>query len=338
MLRCKVLAQRCERKACQGFPTFLVQHQFEFRGQSMSEPSEPVCHDKLCARQCEDISLKWAGAAPPPLRVVCDEYLPKCHRLSAGVKAIAAMARQWCTDPHNYFLGFKWIQINYFGHVILSDLEPFPFKHRFWSKNLSSTSQILPTCWQPVTINHRWSWQTSYSISNTKPCWRSILKSTWGLQLWSEHAKALHGLGLDRRSFDLDTTSGALLARSCRWSPEVWIVMLAAYDCQPVWPFDLIWPIARSTSIRRCDFDERQNLPEEDCGNALHVFARPVIALFAALGKKSESLPRCCCTAAPCCAMLCQLHLQTSKWLWVCCLPHSHRLETTGVESHRAAE
>lgn len=69
----------------------------------MSEPSEPVCHDKLCARQCEDISLKWAGAAPPPLRVVCDEYLPKCHRLSAGVKAIAAMARQWCTDPQLFF-------------------------------------------------------------------------------------------------------------------------------------------------------------------------------------------------------------------------------------------
>lgn len=37
----------------------------------------------------------------------------------------------YCTDPHNYFLGFKRIQINYFGHVILSDLEPFPFKHLF---------------------------------------------------------------------------------------------------------------------------------------------------------------------------------------------------------------
>mmetsp|Transcript_20988 Transcript_20988/g.44002 ORF Transcript_20988/g.44002 Transcript_20988/m.44002 type:complete len:216 (+) Transcript_20988:553-1200(+) len=32
-------------------------------------------------RQCDDISVKWAGAAPPPLRSVCDEYLPKCLEL-----------------------------------------------------------------------------------------------------------------------------------------------------------------------------------------------------------------------------------------------------------------
>lgn len=40
-------------------------------------------------RQCEDISLRWAGAAPPPLRVVCDEYLPKCLQLwSEHAKAL----------------------------------------------------------------------------------------------------------------------------------------------------------------------------------------------------------------------------------------------------------
>lgn len=32
-------------------------------------------------RHCEDISLKWPGAAPPPLRVVCDTYLPQCYKL-----------------------------------------------------------------------------------------------------------------------------------------------------------------------------------------------------------------------------------------------------------------
>jgi len=32
-------------------------------------------------RVCDDISLKWPGAAPPPLRVVCDDYLPKCFEL-----------------------------------------------------------------------------------------------------------------------------------------------------------------------------------------------------------------------------------------------------------------
>lgn len=32
-------------------------------------------------RICDDISLKWPGAAPPPLRVVCDSYLPKCLEL-----------------------------------------------------------------------------------------------------------------------------------------------------------------------------------------------------------------------------------------------------------------
>jgi len=32
-------------------------------------------------RHCDDISLKWPGAAPPPLRIVCDEYLPKCVKL-----------------------------------------------------------------------------------------------------------------------------------------------------------------------------------------------------------------------------------------------------------------
>lgn len=32
-------------------------------------------------RHCEDISLKWPGAAPPPLRRVCEKYLPKCYDL-----------------------------------------------------------------------------------------------------------------------------------------------------------------------------------------------------------------------------------------------------------------
>eukprot|EP00929_Paragymnodinium_shiwhaense_P120205 TRINITY_DN92106_c0_g1_i1.p1 TRINITY_DN92106_c0_g1~~TRINITY_DN92106_c0_g1_i1.p1 ORF type:complete len:373 (-),score=100.27 TRINITY_DN92106_c0_g1_i1:175-1293(-) len=32
-------------------------------------------------RLCDDISLKWPGAAPPFLRIVCDEYLPKCFEL-----------------------------------------------------------------------------------------------------------------------------------------------------------------------------------------------------------------------------------------------------------------
>mmetsp|Transcript_65948 Transcript_65948/g.121669 ORF Transcript_65948/g.121669 Transcript_65948/m.121669 type:complete len:481 (+) Transcript_65948:146-1588(+) len=32
-------------------------------------------------RHCDDISLKWPGAAPPPLRDVCDKYLPKCLKL-----------------------------------------------------------------------------------------------------------------------------------------------------------------------------------------------------------------------------------------------------------------
>lgn len=40
-------------------------------------------------RQCDDISQKWAGAAPPPLRVVCEEYLPDCLRLwSEHAKAL----------------------------------------------------------------------------------------------------------------------------------------------------------------------------------------------------------------------------------------------------------
>ena len=78
-----MLAQRSERKACAvALSRFsMVQNQFEF------QHIRAVANDKLRARQCEDISLKWAGAAPPPLRVVCDEYLPKCHRLNAGVKA-----------------------------------------------------------------------------------------------------------------------------------------------------------------------------------------------------------------------------------------------------------
>mmetsp|Transcript_59943 Transcript_59943/g.111117 ORF Transcript_59943/g.111117 Transcript_59943/m.111117 type:complete len:367 (+) Transcript_59943:53-1153(+) len=33
------------------------------------------------ARKCDDISQKWPGAAPPPLRVVCEEYLPECFKL-----------------------------------------------------------------------------------------------------------------------------------------------------------------------------------------------------------------------------------------------------------------
>lgn len=32
-------------------------------------------------RHCDDISVKWPGAAPPPLRAVCDEYYPACFRL-----------------------------------------------------------------------------------------------------------------------------------------------------------------------------------------------------------------------------------------------------------------
>mmetsp|Transcript_65224 Transcript_65224/g.155782 ORF Transcript_65224/g.155782 Transcript_65224/m.155782 type:complete len:367 (+) Transcript_65224:74-1174(+) len=32
-------------------------------------------------RKCDDISLKWPGAAPPPFRVVCEEYLPQCFKL-----------------------------------------------------------------------------------------------------------------------------------------------------------------------------------------------------------------------------------------------------------------
>lgn len=32
-------------------------------------------------RLCDDISTKWPGAAPPPLRVVCEKYLPACHKL-----------------------------------------------------------------------------------------------------------------------------------------------------------------------------------------------------------------------------------------------------------------
>lgn len=32
-------------------------------------------------RQCDDISLKWPGAAPPMMRKVCEVYLPKCLAL-----------------------------------------------------------------------------------------------------------------------------------------------------------------------------------------------------------------------------------------------------------------
>jgi len=32
-------------------------------------------------RKCDDISLQWPGAAPPPLRVVCDEYFQECFKL-----------------------------------------------------------------------------------------------------------------------------------------------------------------------------------------------------------------------------------------------------------------
>lgn len=32
-------------------------------------------------RHCDDISLKWPGAAPPPLRRICDRYLPRCYKL-----------------------------------------------------------------------------------------------------------------------------------------------------------------------------------------------------------------------------------------------------------------
>ncbi|CAE8606549.1 unnamed protein product, partial [Polarella glacialis] len=33
------------------------------------------------ARHCDDNSIRWPGAAPPPLRRVCDEYLPKCLKM-----------------------------------------------------------------------------------------------------------------------------------------------------------------------------------------------------------------------------------------------------------------
>lgn len=32
-------------------------------------------------RLCDDISLQWPGAAPPPLRVMCDEYFQECFKL-----------------------------------------------------------------------------------------------------------------------------------------------------------------------------------------------------------------------------------------------------------------
>merc|ERR1719161_3328032 len=32
-------------------------------------------------RLCDDISIRWPGAAPPMLRVLCDSYLPKCLKL-----------------------------------------------------------------------------------------------------------------------------------------------------------------------------------------------------------------------------------------------------------------
>merc|ERR1712032_988642 len=32
-------------------------------------------------RTCDDISLQWPGAAPPPLRVLCDEYFDSCFKL-----------------------------------------------------------------------------------------------------------------------------------------------------------------------------------------------------------------------------------------------------------------
>lgn len=32
-------------------------------------------------RICDDISKKWPGAAPPPLRRICDDYLNKCFKL-----------------------------------------------------------------------------------------------------------------------------------------------------------------------------------------------------------------------------------------------------------------
>ena len=59
----------------------------------MTERLEPPRHLWTVMRQCDDISKKWAGvplaacghegfcqAAPPPLRVVCDDYLPKCRK------------------------------------------------------------------------------------------------------------------------------------------------------------------------------------------------------------------------------------------------------------------
>mmetsp|Transcript_95862 Transcript_95862/g.254645 ORF Transcript_95862/g.254645 Transcript_95862/m.254645 type:complete len:372 (-) Transcript_95862:32-1147(-) len=32
-------------------------------------------------RKCDDISLRWPGAAPPMLRVLCDHYFPECFKL-----------------------------------------------------------------------------------------------------------------------------------------------------------------------------------------------------------------------------------------------------------------
>merc|ERR1712008_283659 len=31
-------------------------------------------------RSCDDISERWPGAAPPPFRVVCENYLHACHQ------------------------------------------------------------------------------------------------------------------------------------------------------------------------------------------------------------------------------------------------------------------
>jgi hypothetical protein len=31
-------------------------------------------------RKCDDISLQWPGAAPPPLRVICEHYLTDCYK------------------------------------------------------------------------------------------------------------------------------------------------------------------------------------------------------------------------------------------------------------------
>merc|ERR1712113_849601 len=47
----------------------------------MQEKCRKCWHKGKVERQCDDISIQWPGAAPPPLRVLCDEYFAKCFDL-----------------------------------------------------------------------------------------------------------------------------------------------------------------------------------------------------------------------------------------------------------------